>query len=262
VTRTTCVKEWVPEQYTTTRTSYRTEYRDEVFTAYRCECTPEVRSRTITCCRMVSEVQEVIRKVCVAVPTVEERTVMQAHWTCKPVTCVTRRCVDRGHWECREVPCEPSCWEKLRKRFRHKHDCCDCCEPCCQPMKTVKVWVPCKVWEECPVTKMVRTCEYVPTVVKVNTCRHEWRDVKAQVTVCKAVPETRVENYTVLVKRMVPYQATRKVGVCVPVTEQVVCTRMVCRMVEKQVSCAAPCCETCCAPKARHKWGFRHSCCD
>src|SRR5438477_2860390 len=55
--RTVCMKEWVPEQYNTTRTCYRTEWREEVFTAYRCECTPEVRSRTVTVCRMVPEVQ-------------------------------------------------------------------------------------------------------------------------------------------------------------------------------------------------------------
>jgi hypothetical protein len=107
---------------------------------------------------------------------------------------------------------------------------------------------------------MVRTCEYVPAVVRVCTCRHEWREIKCQVTVCRAVPETRVENYTVLVKRLVPYQATRKVAVCVPYTEQVVCTRMVCRTVEKQV-CCTPCCDTGCAPKC-HKWaGLKHSCC-
>jgi len=253
---TVTVKEWVPEQYTATRTSYRTDWREEAFTAYRAECTPEVRSRTFTVCRSVSEVQEVVRRVCVTVPVVEDRTVMQAHWTCKPVTCMVRRSVDRGHWECREVPCEPSCRDRMKKWFSRKKDCCDCCEPCCPPpMKTVRVWVPCKVWEETPVTHMQRVCEHVPTVVKVTTCRHEWREEKAQVTVCRLVPEMRTENYTVMVKRLVPYQATRRVAVCVPVTENVVCTRMVCRMVQKQVP-VQPCVETCCtpcAPKCHHR---------
>jgi hypothetical protein len=268
--RTVSVKEWVPEQYTTTRTSYRTEWREEAFTAYRCECTPEVRSRTVTVCRMVPEVKDVVRRVCVTVPVCEDRTVMKPHWTCKPVTCTVRRCVDHGHWECREVPCEPSCCERVKKWFKRKKDCCDsCCEPCCPPpTKTVKVWVPCKVWEEVPVTRMVRTCEYVPTVVKVTTCRQEWREERCQVTVCRAVPETRVENCTVLVKRMVPYQATRKVAVCVPCTENVVCTRMVCRTVEKQVACCEPTCEPCCNSCGGKRKFFgaglshRHGCCD
>src|SRR4051812_11451927 len=43
--RTVCVNEWVPEQYTCTRTVYKTEPRTETYTAYRCETTPEQRTR-------------------------------------------------------------------------------------------------------------------------------------------------------------------------------------------------------------------------
>src|SRR5262249_44527964 len=179
-----------------------TEWREETFTAYRCECTPEVRSRTITVCRMVPEVKEVVRRVCVSVPVCEERTVMKPHWTCKPVTCMVRRCVDRGHWECREVPCDPSCRDRLKKWFKRKSDCC---EPCCPPpTKIVKVWVPCKVWEEIPVTRMVRTCEYVPTVVKVTTCRQEWRGGGGPGAGCPGAAPTPRGNRPPLGKREGP----------------------------------------------------------
>jgi hypothetical protein len=265
--RTVCVKEWVPETYPCTRTVYKTEYKHEAYTAYKTECVPETRTRTCVSYRMVPEVKEVVRRVCVSVPVVEERTVMQAHWTCKPVTTISRRCVDRGHWECREVPCEPSLRDRLKKKFRKK----DCCEPCCEPCpptKIVRVWVPCKVWEEVPVTCMQRVCEMKPVVCRVTTCRHEWREEKCQVTVCKCVAEPRVETYTVVCKKLVPYQATRCVAVCVPHTETVAATRMVCRTVEKQVP-VTDCCETvCCSSPRKCKsrcagLGCRsRSCCD
>ena len=95
---TACCTEWVREPYTTTRTCYRTEYKQEAYTAYRCECVPVTRTYTCTVYKQVPEVQTVMRTVCVTVPVVEERTVMQAHWTCKPVTCTVRKCVDQGHW--------------------------------------------------------------------------------------------------------------------------------------------------------------------
>jgi hypothetical protein len=163
--RTVCVKEWVPEQYASTRTVYKTEYRTETFTAYRCETVPETRTRTVTVYKNVPTVETRTRTVCVNVPTVETRTVQQAHVTCKPVTTMCRRCVDRGHWECRQVPCE----KKKHRRLFHKKDCCDECKPCCPPpMKTVRVWVPCPTWEEYPVTTYKRVCEYRPVQVQVT----------------------------------------------------------------------------------------------
>lgn len=215
------VNEWVSEAYPCTRTVYRTECRTETYTAHRTECVP----------------QTVVRNVCVSVPCVEQRTVMQPHYTCKPVTEVVRKCVDKGHYECREVPCEPSCFDRMRKWWKGRK-CDDCCEPCCEPVrtKTVKVWVPCPVWEEHCVTKMVRSCEYRPVVVNVTVCKKEMRQ----------------ETCTVMVSRCVPYQATRTVQVCVPHTETVTATRMVCRTVEKLVPaadcCAPSCCEPCCTP--------------
>jgi hypothetical protein len=255
-----------------TRTVYKTEWRQETYTAYRCECVPETRTRTCTVYKQVPETRTETRTVCVCVPTVEERTVMQTHVTCKPVTTTCRRCVDRGHWECREVPCESRChrWGNRLRGLFHHHDCCDscgnscntCCEPCCPPpTKTVRVWVPCKVWEEYPVTHMQRVCESRPVTCKVTVMRRELRQEQYQVTCCKCVPEQRTETYTVLTSRRVPYQATRCVPVCVPCVEQTpapACGQC----------CEKPCCERSCHTCSFRHWRsrcnglhFRHECC-
>jgi hypothetical protein len=263
--RTVCVKEWVPENYTTTRTVYTRECKTETYTAYRCECVPETKTRTVTCYKMVPETRVETRKVCEMVPTVEERTVMQTHVVCKPVTEVVRKCVDRGHYECREVPCGPSLLDRLKGCF-HRHD--DCCEPCppCPRTKTVRVWVPCPVWEEKTVCRMQRVCESRPVVCKVTVCKPVWKEIQCNVTVCKCVPETKTETYTCMTTRQVPYQATRTVTVCVPHQETVTCCRMVCRTVEKQVP-VTECCETttCCKRGLFHGLHFRRhhdDCCD
>jgi hypothetical protein len=258
--RTVTVKEWVPEQYPTTRTVYKTECRTETVTAYRCETVPETRTRTVTTCKSVPTVETRTRTVCVNVPTVETRTVQERHVTCKPVTTMCRRCVDRGHWECRQVPCE------TRRHWRglfHHRDCEDECAPACPPpMKTVRVWVPCPTWETYPVTKVQRVCEYRPVQVQVTVCKKEYRTETYQVTVCKSVAESHVEKYTVCVTRKVPYQTTRQVAVCVPHEEKVMATRMVCRTVEKQVPCEAPCETTCCKRSHRLFRGHHGDCCE
>ncbi|HEV3261605.1 MAG TPA: hypothetical protein VG013_32445 [Gemmataceae bacterium] len=260
-TCTVRVKEWVPQTYQATRTCYRTECREEKYTAYRCECVPETRTRTCTVYRSVSEVRNETRNVCVCVPVVETRTVTQQYVTCKPVTRTVRKCVDRGHWECREVCCKPSFWARL-KRHCHKRDCCEC--SCPPPTKTVRVWVPCKVWEECPITCYERVCESRPVTCKVTTWKQEVRQEKYQVTCWRCVPEERKENYQVLVSHKVAYQATRSVAVCVPYQQTYTACRMVCREVEKQVT-ASTCCETtCCKPSCGHKchWHHHHGCCN
>jgi hypothetical protein len=242
--RTVCVTEWVKENYVTTRTVYRTECVQEKYTAYRTECVPQVQTRTYTVSRMVPEFREEVRTVCVPVSTVETRTVMKPVVTCRPVTTVTRKCVDMGHYECREVPCRQSCLAKLR------HCCgCDCCEPCPPPMKTVKVWVPCKVWVETPCTKMVRTCEYVPTPIQVTVCRMVPQQQTVRVCCYRAVCEQKTETCTVMVSRCVPCEATRTVARCVPVQEQVTLCRMVPHVVQKQVPCCETCVPCCCKPK-------------
>jgi hypothetical protein len=235
--RTVCVKEWVPEKYETTRITYERVCREEKYTAYRCECVPETRTR----------------QVCVSVPCVEERTVMKSQWKCVPVTQVVRKCVDKGHYECKEVPCGPSFLERLRESFRCKDGCNDCCENRCEPCprtKTVKVWVPCPTWEEKTVCCTKRVCEKIP--------------VKCQVKVCKT--QVKTETYTCMAQKRIPYEATRNVVHCVPHEQKITCTRMVCRTVQKQVP-VETCCETSCC---RSRWfhgcgglGFRHhGCCD
>jgi hypothetical protein len=257
--RTVCVTEWVPQAYTVTRTAYRTECRQEAYTAYRCELAAETRTRVCTVYKKVPEVRTETRTVCVSVPVVEQRTCMEAHVSCKPVTVMCRRCVDKGHWECREVPCEP---KHHHLRLCKRHD--DCCEPCCPPpTKTVKVWVPCKVWEEYPVTRMERTCEYRPVMHQVTVWKKEQHQEQFQVTVWKCVPEQHTETYQVMVPHQVAYQATRSVNVCVPHQETVTLTKMVAHTVEKQVPCEVTCCS---APKSHHRSSGLHlrhqGCCD
>lgn len=245
--KSVCCTEWVPETYQTTRTVYKTECRQEAYTAYKTECVPE--TRTVTCNRIVCEPQTQMRTVCVRVPVVEEKVVMQSHWTCKPVTKMVRKCVDKGHYECREVPCTPTCGSKSHKWLSRKKDCCDpcanaCADACCVPTKTVRVWVPCPVWEECAVTCMERVCEQRPVTVRCCSYRMESKQEACTVMVSKCVPETK--TVTVMVSKCVPYQAMRTVSVCVPTTEAVTCTRMVARTVTKQVPCEATCCATTC----------------
>ncbi|HJT75708.1 MAG TPA: hypothetical protein VJ739_00750 [Gemmataceae bacterium] len=250
--RTVSCTEWRPETYQTTRTVYRTECHQEAYTAYRCEMATEVRTRTCTSYQMVPEVRTEVRNVCVCVPCVETRTVMQQHWTCKPVTCMVTKWEDHGHYECHEVPCRESLCSRLKKRMHH-HDCCEeCCAP--PPMKTVRCWVPCKVAVQVPCTHMERTCEYVPTTCQVTTYKHEVRQESYQVTCCKCVPVTHTENYTVCVPHQVAYQAYRTVAVCVPHQEVVTCTRLVPCTVTKQVPVTECCHEEtmCCGHKHRH----------
>lgn len=252
--RTVCCTEWVPENYVTTRTVYKTECVQEKYTAYRTECVAEQRSCTYTCNRLVPEWREEVRTCCVSVPVVETRTCMKPVWTCKEVTTVCRKCVDQGHWECREVPCRESCLTKLKKHC-HKNDCCYC-EPC-PPTKLEKVWVPCKVWVECPVTKLVRTCEYVATPVQVTVCKMVEKKEVVKVCCYRCVAEQKTSTYTVMVPRCVAFEATRTVARCVPVQEQVTCCRMVARTVQKQVPCCETCCYTpCCESSKKH--GFFH----
>lgn len=261
---TTCTvrtTEWVRENVQCTRTCYRTEYRRESYTTYRCECVPQVCTRTCTVYKTVPEVKTGVRTVCTCVPVVENRTVMQRSWVCKPVTRIVRKCEDHGHYECRQVPCRESWWTRMRRHFRHHRDCCECCEPCCPPpMKTVRVWVPCKVWVECPVTCTQRCCVCTPVTCQVTTYKLVPRQETYTYTCCKCVPVQQTQTYTTYTVRKVAVPCTRKVAVCVPFQETYTVCRMVPHCVEKQVpvstccetSCCKPACETCCTPCSRH----------
>jgi len=262
--RTVCVKEWVPEQYQCTRTVYKTECKTETYTAYKCECVPETKTRTCTVYKMVPETHMETRTCCVCVPVCEEKTIMQACWTCKPVTKMVKKCVDQGHWECHEVCCKPGLCERMCEAWKkHKEGCCYCPPPVKTKME--KCWVPCKVEIECPVTCMEKVCEYKPVVCKVTTYKREQRTEQVQVTCCKCVAEQKVETYTCITHKLVPFQATRTVKVCVPCQETFTACRMVCHTVEKKVpvcECCS-CCEPCCSQKCHKFAGFfsKKSCC-
>jgi hypothetical protein len=246
--RTVCVTEWVPQNVVENRTVYKQVTEVEKYTAYRTECVAEQRVHTSCVNRMVPEWRDEVRVSCVAVPTVEKREVLKPVYTCTPVTTVCRKCVDQGHYECREVPCHESCFSKWRRKH---HD--DCCEPCPPPTKTVQVWVPCKVWVETPVTKMVRTCQMVPTVVDVTVCKMVEKKETVKVCSYRCVTEVKKENVTVMVPRCVAYPATRTVVRCVPTEEKVTVCRMVARTVEKQVPVETCCYESCCEGGHHHK---------
>jgi hypothetical protein len=252
-TCTVWVNEYVQEQVPCTRTVYSKECRTEAYTAYRTECVPETRTRNVTTYKTVCETVNETRTTCVNVPVCEERTVMKSYTVCRPVTTVSRKCEDHGHYECREVPCGPSFGEKLHKSLHHKKDCCDpCATECCEPVrtKTVKVWVPCPVWVEKPCTHIEKVTECRAEVVKVNTCKKEYRTEVVPVTRTRCVPECHAETYTCNVSRCVPYQATRQVTVCVPHTETVMVCRTVCKKVAREVPVVESCCNSCdsCAP--------------
>ena len=119
----TCVQ-YVPEQYQTTRTTYKTECRQEAYTAYRCEMVPETRTRTVTCYKMVPETVMETRTVCVKVPVTEQRTVMKTCTKMVPCQETVMVKVDRGHWECKLVevhhPMRHLCHKRTATPVRNK----------------------------------------------------------------------------------------------------------------------------------------------
>ena len=257
-TRTITCKVMVPEYYETTRTVNKMQCVEEKYTAYKCEYVKEERTRTCNVNRWVNEMKEETRTVCEWVKSCEERTIMKKVTTCKPVVHTVKKCVDKGHWECKEVECGPSISDRIHgllgkaKGLLKKNDCCEsacnnACDNACKPVrtKTVKCWVPNKVWEECKVTKMERVTECVPCKVNVQVCKKVAKQVKVQVCHKKCVTETKTEKYTVCVPKKVAYEATRKVMKCVPVQEKVKCCKMVEKTVEKQVADCDPCASKC-----------------
>jgi len=268
---TVWVTECVPETYTATRTvmkpvttvekytAYRTECVPEKYTAYRTECVAEQQARQVTVNRMVCEQRTEMRTVWTCVPTVEQRTI------CKPI-CVTKQvttfeCVrkDHGHYECVEEEVCPGWMAKMRHKMRG-----ECGEPCPEH-RTKKVWCPNIVTEQVPVTKCVKTTEYVHEVVNVTVMKKVASQQPHTFTVNRCVPETHTQMVTVMVPhtvayeatRMVPhtipYEATRNVTRCVPVQETYTATRMVSRQVARQVP-VAPANECCESGHGRRSW--------
>jgi hypothetical protein len=232
------VKVWecVPEHYTTTRTCYKQVQVQEKYTAWKCEKVPEQRVRKVCYYEKVPCEEIRTRTCCVKVPYCAERTCYEKYWTCKQVTCYKKKCCDQGHWECRQVE---------KKPLFEKKCCGDSCCPKCPKYKTVKCWVPCKVWIEEPYCKTVRCCEYKPVCKKVTCYRTETRCENYKVCTWKCVPREKTECYTVCVEKKTPYEACRTVCKNVPYEEKVQCCRMVKRCVEKQVPVCEPSCKPC-----------------
>jgi hypothetical protein len=237
-----CVTEYKQECYEATRTVYKCEWKEEAYTAYKTECVPEVRTRNVTCNKLVPEYHDEVRNCTKYVPTCEERTVMKPCWTTKEVVEICRKTVDQGHWECCEVERKPTCMERCHDR--KNKDCC------CKPVytKTEKKWIPCPVCIETPVTKCVRVCTYVPEVVKVTVCKPVCYQETVKVCTYKCVQECKTETFTVMVSKCVPYPAVRKVAVSVPVIEKYTAVRLVPVCCEKWV----PCCEPVCCKEKKH----------
>ncbi|MFO0878709.1 MAG: hypothetical protein U0840_15315 [Gemmataceae bacterium] len=244
ITRTITVMEMVPEQYETTRTSYKTETVQEAYTAYRTECVPETRTIQKPVTRWVEEWKDVTVTTYKTVPTMETRTVMKKVQVQEQVTTIERKTVRQTHYVTECVPVRRLCAKKS-----------SCCDPCgcpteCQEFREKTKKVREKVCVECPVTKTV--CKTVCVPETVTVCVNKCVPCTEVKKVCckKCVTEYVAETCTVNVTKCVPYTATRCVTKCVPVCEKVICTRMVCKPVQKTITeCAPTCCEpTCCEP--------------
>jgi hypothetical protein len=243
MTRKVLVTQYVPQPYETTRTVYKTEYKEEKYTAYRCETVPQERTRPVTTYKTVPVTKDQVVTRYERVPVEEERLVTRAVVKCQPVTQMVTRCVDAGgHYESREVACGSGrrcgSWRGLLCR----RSCgCDTCAPA---TRTVRVYVPNYVTQQVPVTTLRTVVERVPEKVKVTSYKQVARQETVKVTTYQCVADTREEKYTVNVTRQVPYEAVRKVAHRVPVQEKVTLTRMVPVTVEKEVTVSA-CADSC-----------------
>ncbi len=233
-----CVTEFVPQHYEACRTVYHTEYRDEFYTAYKTECVPECRTRTVTCNTFVTEYHDEVRTVTKMVPYCEDRVITRNVWTTQHVTEICKKTIDQGHWECYCCPRCPTPAEAAA-------DANKCCKPCY--FTTKKCWVPCLVCIDVPVTRCVPVCTQVCETIKVTCCKPVCESFTVKVGCTKCVPVCKTETYTVLVPRCVPVQLCRKVAICVPHVEKYTACRMVPVTVEKEIICE-PCCTPCCTP--------------
>jgi hypothetical protein len=263
--------EYRAEQYETTRTVYRTEWKEEKYTAYRCEVVPETRTRQVVVNKMVPETKNVEQSWYECVPVQQEQTVTRYVTVQKPETVMTTRCVQKGgHYECRTSSCASSCGDCGRRRGLLRRRSCGGCGGCggCGDgggccTQTVNVWVPEYVTEQVPVTVMRCATEARPEKVMVTVYKQELKKRTVAVTTYKCVPETHEEKFTVNVSHTVPVQATRKVAVCVPQTEKVMATRMVPVTVEREITvCVSGCggCDSGCGGGRRRLLGFLGGC--
>jgi hypothetical protein len=241
-TRTIQCTEYVPETYVVKRTSYKVVCKQEEFTTCKWQCVPEVRERCVT--KRVPVMTTETRKVCKTVTVNEERTCMKTCYKSVQETVMCKHLVSLGHWECKSY--QPL----FTGLFHNSCDPCNTCNSCnsCNTCKTRKVWVCCPQYQECPKTVCKKVCYQVP----VKTCHPVCKRIEEvqTVQVCKYNCVQVQEKYTVYTRVQVPCKGTRTVRCCVPVEENVTCTRMVARCVTREVpcdSCGRGCgsCDTC-----------------
>ncbi len=274
MTKRIMVTEYRQEPYETTRTSYKTEWQDQPYTAFKCELVPENHTRTVTFyttvpvtknvdvthyeCVAVPEQRQVTRYECVAVP--EQRQVTRYVTSSVPVQHMVSRCVDAGgSYECREVACGggggggSSCGSPkhgLFRRHSRSGGCGECAESCAPATTTVSVYVPHYTTVQEAVTVMQTVCNPVTETITVNVNRMVPKTETITVTTYKTVPKTvsvpvttyecrpgtREEHYVTYTQKTTPVPMTRRVAVCVPVTERVTAFRCVPFQVEKEVT--------------------------
>src|SRR5262249_22094392 len=94
LTKKVLCTEYRPQQYETTRTVYKTEWKEEKYTFYTCELVPQTTTRKETICKLVptTEQRQVTRMECVATTVPQQVT----HYECVATT-VPRQVT---HYEC------------------------------------------------------------------------------------------------------------------------------------------------------------------
>ncbi len=248
--------EWVRENYTTTRTAYKMECRTETYDTFRCETVPVCKERTVTVTKRVPVVKEEIRKVMHNVTVYEDRIVNKTSHKYVQETVMKKQLVRLGHWECQEVPALFGGFGGGGLFGGHGHhgngacgDACGsaaCADPCktscstpCRT-RTVKRWVSCPEYRECPVTVCKKVCVTEAVKCKVAVCKQECREEKVKVCTYQCVTENVVQKYTCYETRKVACKATRTVRVCVPYTETVTACRLVPRTVAPKSDACGP----------------------
>src|ERR1019366_9050084 len=199
--RTVTCTEWVRENVVTKRTAYKVECRTEQYDTCRIECVPECREHVVCVKKRVPVMTEQCRKVCHKVTVWEERMVNKTSYKYVQETHCKKVVVRHGHWECKEVPALFSGFGGLFSG--HGHSCgsscgsCDtgcstgCNDACSTPCKTrtVKHWVHCPEYKECPVTVCKKVCVTECVPCKVAVCKNEWREEKVKVCTYQCVEE-------------------------------------------------------------------------
>ena len=248
------------ENYTTKRTAYKVECRTETYQTCKTVCVPECIEKTVCVTKRVPVMKEGWRKVCKKVTCWVVRTVNKTTYKYEQQTCTKKTLVRLGHWECKEVPalfsgfgggglfsghgCGSSCGSCSTGCNDACSNACNSCSNACKT-RTVKHWVACPEYKECPYTvcKKVPVCEQVKC--KVAVCKNVWVEEKVKVCTYQCVTEQQKVKCTVYTKKTVPCTATRTVRVCVPYETEVTCCKLVPKTVTRQVACAPACGNTC-----------------